>query len=174
MTFLDTIGADAPAGDLPPFLSSENKLELATSQHPFWIIGGVPSQEGKFEPQTFFQIKFGKTGKTCKTQTGDDITITAPGWAANVDSFTLALTANDERTAQMTKIKEALALGDVPGIGPCFLHRTKTKSGNDYWKVRGARDEHPLTDAPTPHSNTAGGSKPADDSDGIPFGMSWI
>lgn len=164
MTTLDQIGADSDSGDFPEFLSRDQKHELAANQHPLWIIGGVVRQEGKFEPQTFYTVKFGKPGKTTKTQTGDEIVVTAPGWAANTDAWTLALTANDEREQQMQKIKEALAGADF--IGPVFLWATKTKSGNDYYKVRGTRDENPqpMDDSPAPVIK----HEPASDAD-IPF-----
>jgi hypothetical protein len=173
MTFLDTIGADGATGeDFPEFLSRDNKVELATSQHPIFIVGGTVRQEGKFEPQTFYTVKFGTPGKTTKTQTGQEITVTAPGWAGNSDLWTLALTANDERETQMQKIKEALSTSDVGYIGPCFLHATKTRGGNDYWKIRGVRDENPQ--APSEPSN--GASTPQNDGDdSIPFAFfdSW-
>ena len=166
MTYLADIGADGAAdGDFPEFLSRENKVELATSQHPIFIVGGTVRQEGKFEPQTFFTIRFGTPGKVVKTQAGVEITVTAPGWGANSELWTLALTANDEREGQMKKSKEALAVSDVGFIGPCFLHASKTKAGNDYWKIRGTRDDNPQapSDPPAP-------SAPADiDGDSIPF-----
>jgi hypothetical protein len=64
----------------------------------------------------------------------------------------------------MQKIKEALSTSDVGYIGPCFLHATKTKAGNDYWKIRGSRDENPQTPSDPPKNATA----TASDED-IPF-----
>lgn len=171
MTYLADIGADgASDGDFPEFLSRENKVELAGSQHPFFVVGGTPHQEGKFEPQTFFTIKFGKPGKTTKTQTGQEIMVTAPGWAGNSELWTLALTANDERESQMKRIKDALSTSDVGYIGPCFLHASKTKSGNDYWKIRGSRDENPQAPSDPPaRQNTPPSEVMADDDQDIPF-----
>ena len=170
MTFLDTIGADGATGDdFPEFLSRDNKVELAASQHPIFIVGGTVRQEGKFEPQTFYTVKFGTPGKTTKTQTGQEITVTAPGWAGNSELWTLALTANDEREQQMQKIKEALSTSDVGYIGPCFLHATKTKAGNDYWKIRGSRDENPQTPSERPASGTGAATPQTTSDEDIPF-----
>lgn len=175
MTFLETIGADNDSGDLPPFLDADAKNELATSQHPFFIVGGIPSRDGQYGAQTFYEIRFGTPGKTTKTQTGESITITAPGWAANAEVWTLTLTANDERSGQMQKIKEALAVGETGFVGPCFLHRIATKSGHPYWKVRGTRDESPMaTPTPVNGGSSSTQTQPAtdtigDESDGIPF-----
>lgn len=148
MTTLDQIGAEADdSTELPPFLSAENKQEIAESQHPFWVVGGVPVQPGKFEPQTFFHIRFGnpEKAKTVKTQGGQEITVTRPGWATNAEVWTLALSVDqkEERPGQMRKILHALTDPDTPAIGPCFLYGKETKAGNTFWKVTGSRtDQH--------------------------------
>jgi hypothetical protein len=164
MTTLQDIGADGGAGDLPPFVDADGKKELAESQHPFVIVDGTPDRTGQFGEQSFYVIKFGKPGTTAKLHDGSKITITAPGWAANAEKWTLAFTANDDRKDQLRKILKAVAAEENGQVGPCFLHAVETRTGHTYYKIRGVRDENPQPVAPS----NGNGDAPAGDED-IPF-----
>jgi hypothetical protein len=173
MTYLDQIGADETSNDDSTFLSAENKQEIAESQHPFWVVGGVPVQTGKYEPQTFYHIRFGnpEKAKTTKTQGGEEITVTRPGWAENSETWTLALSVDklEERPNQMRLILQALALGDTPAVGPCFLYGKPTASGNMFWKVTGKRSHHTPSSNPTTNGSNGAATPQTEEADGIPF-----
>jgi hypothetical protein len=164
MTTLQDIGADGGAGDLPPFIDEAGKDELIENQHPFFIVGGTVERTGQFNPQTFYVIRFGSPGKQTTMQSGEKITITAPGWATNAETWTLAFTADDDRKDQMAKILKAVAVEENSFVGPCFLHGIPLKSGHTYKKIRGVRDENPQPVAPS----SGNGDAPAGDED-IPF-----
>jgi len=98
------------------FVSGEEKQQLHAKQTPLYVIHAEANTEGNFGPQTVFHVKAKEWGK-------EETRLLAFGY-----------TENRERLAN--GMLELLNANPGKPLGPIYLWKYTTKSGNEAWDIK--------------------------------------
>jgi hypothetical protein len=132
------------------FVAGPEKEAIADSQEPIYIFGTDPKTETKFGDQTHFYVK-------------------AKSWGT--EQRTLAFSHNEFRERQARNVAALVAASEKGWVGPVYLGRFRTQSGNDAWQL-GVQPFAPqpkqTEDLPVTAPATPAAAPVADDND-LPF-----
>lgn len=105
---------DVLSGSLAPFVTAEQKAELAKKVIAFGIVGAIPKRTSQYGEETVFKVS---------------------GQFFDNEVHLLSLSHSDYRESQAQGILDALALQPGATVGPVWIESVKTSNGKSAWNL---------------------------------------
>ena len=153
MTAIDATSAfaDSHGGT---FINKEEKALVFNDQDAMYVYHAEPASDGMYGLQTIFHVKAKRWGKD--------------------ETKLLAFAHNEQRERLAKNILTLLATGEGSYVGPVYLHKFVSKTGNEGWELKpvpyeGTKTPPKVIATATASTPAPASSAPAATDDDLPF-----
>lgn len=134
------------------FINGPEKNDVFVEQDALYIIHAEPAAEGMYGVQTIFHVKAARWGRD--------------------ETKLLAFQHNEQRQRLAENILQLLNAEPGKPVGPVYLHKFTSKTGNQGWELKPTKYEGDKTPITMPNQTTQAAPAPVAmpfDDDNVPF-----